>query len=68
MKQLDSQQAERNRIQAELGELEVIRQQIVPLIVEMVDVLDQFVTLDQPMLSEERRARVRYGGCTLTQR
>ncbi|MCB1670796.1 MAG: DUF3450 domain-containing protein [Gammaproteobacteria bacterium] len=55
---LDSQQAERNRIQAELGELEVIRQQIVPLIVEMVDVLDQFVTLDQPMLSEERRARV----------
>jgi len=55
---LASQAAERERLQAELGDIEVIRQAIVPLMVEMVDVLEQFVELDQPMLSEERRARV----------
>ncbi|MEZ5489559.1 MAG: DUF3450 domain-containing protein [Gammaproteobacteria bacterium] len=55
---LASQEAERVRMQAELSEIEVVRQAIVPLIVEMVEVLEQFVELDQPMLSEERHARV----------
>jgi len=55
---LDSQEQERSRIQSELAEVEVVRQAIVPLIVEMVEVLDRFVELDHPMLVEERRSRV----------
>ena len=55
---LESQQRERTRIQSELNEVEIVRQEIVPLIVEMVEVLDQFVELDHPMLEEERRSRV----------
>lgn len=55
---LASQAEERARINQELSEVEVVRQAIVPLMVEMVDVLDQFVVLDQPMLVDERTARV----------
>jgi len=55
---LASQQQERIRIQSELGEVEIVRQEIVPLILEMVDVLEQFVELDHPMLEEERQSRV----------
>ena len=55
---LASQEQERTRIQSELDEVEVVRQEIVPLIVEMVDILEQFVELDHPMLEEERRSRV----------
>jgi len=55
---LESQQRERTRIQSELDEVEIVRQEIVPLIVEMVDVLEQFVELDHPMLETERRSRV----------
>jgi len=56
---LASQEAERNRIQGELAEIENVRRALVPLMVEMVEVLGQFVELDQPMLIEERSARVR---------
>ena len=55
---LASQELEKNRINNELTEVEVVRQAIVPLMVEMVDVLDQFIALDQPMLVEERAARI----------
>lgn len=55
---LASQQAERDRLSAELTEIEVVRQAIVPLMLEMVDVLDQFVGLDVPMLPDERNARL----------
>lgn len=55
---LASQEQERTRVNGELNEIEVVRQQIVPLMVEMVDVLDQFIALDQPMLEEERASRL----------
>jgi len=55
---LESQAAERERIEAEIQEVEVVRQAIVPLMVEMVDVLGEFIGLDQPMLLEERQARL----------
>lgn len=55
---LASQAIEKNRFNAELAEVEVVRQAIVPLMVEMVDVLEQFIELDQPMLVEERSARL----------
>jgi hypothetical protein len=55
---LASQAVEKARLEGELQEIEVIRQSIVPLMVEMVGVLDQFISLDLPMLEEERAARV----------
>ncbi len=55
---LASQQAERERLRAELLEVETIRQEIVPLMLEMVEVLDQFIALDKPMLTQERGARI----------
>lgn len=55
---LASQEQERARINGELQEVEVVRQAIVPLMVEMVDVLGEFIALDQPMLMDERNARL----------
>ncbi len=55
---LANQQQEKQRLARELEEIEVLRQDIVPLMVEMIEVLDRFITLDQPMLLEERRARL----------
>lgn len=55
---LASQEQERGRIESELDEVIVVRQELVPLIVEMVDVLEQFVELDHPMLEAERQSRV----------
>ncbi len=55
---LKNQELEQQRLRQELEEIEVVRQDIVPLMVEMVDVLEQFIELDQPMLLEERRARL----------
>jgi hypothetical protein len=55
---LASQRAEKERLNAELAGIEVVRQEIVPLMVQMIDVLDSFVSLDQPLLIDERTARV----------
>jgi hypothetical protein len=55
---LDSQAEEKAELHRGLDELEVVRQTLVPLMVEMVDVLDRFVHIDQPMLRDERLARV----------
>jgi hypothetical protein len=53
-----NQQQEKQRLARELEEIEVLRQDIVPLMVEMIDVLERFIALDQPMLLNERRARL----------
>lgn len=55
---LESQRLEREALNAELEEVEVVRQAIVPLMVEMVDALARFIELDQPMLMAERTARI----------
>lgn len=55
---LASQASEKARLQQELAEVEVVRRSVVPLMVEMVDVLEQFIDLDQPILIDERRARL----------
>lgn len=55
---LQSQEEERNRIANELQEVEVVRQAIVPLMLEMVEVLERYIDLDSPMLSDEREARL----------
>ncbi len=55
---LASQAAEKARLESELKEVEVVRRSVVPLMVEMVDVLERFINLDQPMLKDERLARL----------
>lgn len=55
---LASQAAEKARLDAELEEVEVVRQSVVPLMLEMVEVLERFIDLDQPMLRDERLARL----------
>ena len=55
---LASQATEKSRLEQELAEIEVVRRSVVPLMVEMVDVLERFIDLDQPMLKDERLARL----------
>ena len=53
-----SQEAEKVRLRQEMADVEVVRRELLPLMVEMVDVLEQFIELDQPMLLEERQSRL----------
>ena len=54
-----SQEAEKLRLGQELQEIEVLRREMLPLQVEMIDVLGRFIELDQPMLLAERQARLK---------
>ncbi|MGI9324065.1 MAG: DUF3450 domain-containing protein [Pseudomonadales bacterium] len=53
-----SQEAEQRRLRAELAEIEVVRRELLPLMAEMVAVLERFIELDVPLLLDERRARL----------
>ncbi len=53
-----SQELEKERLSAELTEVEVVRRELFPLMVEMIDLLDRFIELDQPLLLVERKARL----------
>lgn len=55
---LASQQQELASLETQLQEIEVTQREIVPLLVRMVERLEQFVALDMPFLPEERRARL----------
>lgn len=61
-RQLDRQIAAQEREKTELNEsietVTLIERQIMPLMVRMVDGLEQFVSLDVPFLLDEREARV----------
>ena len=60
-----NQDAEKLRLAQELKDIEVVRRDLLPLMVEMTDVLARFVELDKPLLLEERQARVSTLGETL---
>lgn len=53
-----SQELEKERLREELTEVEVVRRELFPLMVEMIDLLDRFIELDQPLLLVERKARL----------
>ncbi len=57
-KQIANQLAEMNEINASIDQVSVIERQIMPLMIRMVDTLEQFVKLDVPFLMEERTNRV----------
>lgn len=55
---LGAQQAEKVSLQQQLVEIERTERELTPLMLRMLDSLDQFVTLDLPFLKQERRERV----------
>lgn len=55
---LASQDKEIAALERQIGEVDVVQRQITPLMLRMIDTLDQFVQLDTPFLPEERANRV----------
>lgn len=56
--QVDNQNAYLNDITDSIGKVAVIERQIVPLMISMIDSLEQFIRLDVPFLLDERNDRV----------
>jgi len=57
-KQIDNQNQEMVDLNYSIDQVSVIERQVTPLMLKMIDALDQFVELDMPFLLEERRNRV----------
>jgi regulator of replication initiation timing len=57
-KQIANQESEMAKTSAAIDKVTVIERQITPLMLRMIDGLDQFVALDLPFLLKERKARV----------
>ena len=57
-RQVKSQDAEVASLAQQLGALEVTEREVQPLMQQMVDTLEQFVSLDVPFLQDERNKRV----------
>ncbi len=57
-KQISSQEAEMAQLATSIDEVTVIERQITPLMLRMIDGLQQFVDLDMPFLLDERHGRI----------
>ncbi|WP_137165866.1 DUF3450 domain-containing protein [Salinimonas lutimaris] len=57
-KQIANQNQEMEDLNASIDEVSVIERQITPLMIRMIDGLEQFVALDVPFLAEERAKRI----------
>ncbi len=57
-KQISNQEDEMAQLAASIDEVTVIERQITPLMLRMIDGLEQFVSLDMPFLTEERAERL----------
>ncbi len=55
---LSSQDKEIASLDHQIEDVDALSRQIMPLMLRMIDTLDQFVALDVPFLPEERRTRV----------
>lgn len=55
---LSSQQAELESLQRQIVEMDRIEEQLLPLMLRMLDSLEQFVKLDLPFLEQERSERL----------
>lgn len=56
--QVDAQNREISQIDESMDQVTVVERQVVPLMVRMIDGLEDFVDLDVPFLQEERTERV----------
>lgn len=57
-KQISSQHQEMADLNSAMDEVSVVERQITPLMMRMIDGLEQFVALDVPFLPEERSTRI----------
>lgn len=57
-RQIASQEREMSQLSASINRVTVIQRQITPLMMRMIDSLEQFVDLDLPFLLDERRERI----------
>ncbi|MBT8145102.1 MAG: DUF3450 domain-containing protein [Gammaproteobacteria bacterium] len=57
-RQIDNQEAEKEALADSMNKIALIERQIVPLMISMIDRLDEFVEADVPFLLKERRDRV----------
>ena len=57
-KQLQSQLDEMAKLNSDIDQVSVIERQITPLMIRMIDTLEQFVSLDVPFLPQERTDRI----------
>jgi len=55
---VNSQKSELDSIKLQLKNIETTQRDIVPLMLKMIEVLEQFVTLDTPFLQQERNNRI----------
>lgn len=55
---LDSQSREQQTLAQEIREIEAVRRDLLPMMLDMLSVLEEFVTLDKPFLPEERGRRL----------
>ncbi len=55
---VSTQQVELADYERQFNEIEITKRRILPLIVRMIDVLEEFVAVDMPFLAEERSLRI----------
>lgn len=57
-RQINSQLEEIESIKSQLDQINDVSREVVPMMLRMVDTLDQFIALDMPFLTKERTMRV----------
>ncbi len=58
MEIINSQEVEIATIENDLAQLQATRREIIPLLLRMIETLDEFISRDTPFLLDERRGRV----------
>ena len=59
-RQIANQLARISDIEASIDEVQIIQRQMMPLVIRMIDGLEQFVEMDVPFNLEERQARIEF--------
>ena len=57
-RQINSQEQELTQLQESMDQVGIVERQIMPLMIRMLDGLEQFISLDKPFLLEERSNRI----------
>jgi hypothetical protein len=57
-RQIDNQEAEKVALSESIDNVALIERQIIPLMIRMLDSLEEFIQLDTPFLIDERNARL----------